>query len=107
MLVIKNQEYFDKVCAWANENNLMGEFLRTLCYLDDYGCIQGEKGFMQSRDKDNIKCLLFPDQMEHSFYFEMYKRLPVDPRTFSEYSTVWMNGGMIYFESDKTWSIHT
>ena len=100
MLIIKNQEYFDKVCAWANENNLMGEFLRTLVYLDDYGCVQRSEGFESSRMKEKTKTLLFPDHIEHSFYFEMYRQ-----NDKSEYGEVWMNGGMIYFESDKTWSI--
>lgn len=103
MLIIKNQEYFDKVCAWANENNLMGEFLRTLVYLDDYGCVQRSEGFDSSRDKELMHVMLFPDHSEHSFYFEMYRKK--DDGSYGE--KFWMNGGMIYFESDKRWSIHT
>lgn len=103
MLIIKNQEYFDKVCKFANDNNLMGEFLRTLVYLDDYGCIQRIDGFDSSRNKELMKVLLFPDHMENSFYFEMYRLN--ENGTYTE--KFWMNGGMIYFDSDKSWSIHT
>lgn len=73
MLNVKCEEYFEKVVAWAKENNIYDDLKKNLDFLDDYA------------GRDKTECLLFKDFAPYSFYFLMMK----DGKT-------WFNGGMIF-----------
>lgn len=74
MLKVMNQEYFDKVKKWAEENNLMPELQKELDYLANFG---GEPNYTE--------CQLFSDFAPQSFYFEMMRN-----------GKRWFNGGLIF-----------
>ena len=74
MLVVKDQEYFEKVKAWAKEKGLMPELQKELDYLDTFGGSQ-----------KTAECHLYKDFAPQSFYFEMMR----DGKR-------WFNGGCIF-----------
>jgi inosine-uridine nucleoside N-ribohydrolase len=99
MLDIRCQERFDTVTKFAKDNNCHDAFQETLNYLATY---------YNKRDEENptncvpdiTVCMLFSDFAPNSFTFEMCKF--VDGERISRFC-----GGMIYWDDDKKWTVHT
>ncbi len=81
MLVIDNQEHFDKVKAFAELVGAFDNFKKQLDYLAGYACHDSPK---------DTKCHLGYDFAPNSFRFTMMKRT-----NDGEYN-YWFNGGLIY-----------
>ncbi len=82
-LVIKCQEHYDKVVAWAHQNYCLEKLKEKLDYLTTYA-------------DSKCVCELYSDFAPHSFEFAIIKD-----------GKFWFNGGLIYHEFDKTWGVHT
>lgn len=107
------QEYFDSVKKFAQDNNLLQEFLDKVEYLNSYACSTGE-----TTNLELTKCMLYKDFAPQSFVFDMYQL------TMSGEYKRWFNGGLIFHPagssgvsgemsvrigdcSKAAWSIHT
>jgi len=62
MLTVKDQEYFDSVVKFAQENGLMPNLQEQLDFLSNFG-----------GDPTKIECELYKDFAPQSFYFEMIR----------------------------------
>lgn len=69
-----NQEYYDAVVKFAQENGLYDELKKELDFLHNYG-----------GDPDYTECQLFKDFAPQSFYFEILRN-----------GKRWFNGGLIF-----------
>jgi len=88
MLVIECEDHYRKVVEWARENGLLGDFMRVMGYLAHYGSSES-------------RCTLGGDFAPHSFVFLM---------EFRGERGEWvrfMNGGVIFHESQGGWGVHT
>jgi hypothetical protein len=74
MLKIRNQEYFDSVVKFAEDNGLKAELQEQLDYLANYG-----------GTPDYTECVLFRDFAPQSFQFELLRK-----------GQHWMSGGLIF-----------
>jgi len=92
MLEIRCQERFDAVSKFAKENNCHEAFQETLNYLSNY--------YNRDVAGDQTICTLFPDFAPQSFTFEMCKL--VNGNRVSRFG-----GGMIYWDDEKKWTVHT
>lgn len=90
MLVIKNQEHFDKVCAFAAKKSAEhSEWLwEQLNYLDTYA-EHGKRG--------KTRCLLGFDSAPASFGFSM------EIQNHEGVYEHWFSGGLIYFGDQSGW----
>lgn len=75
MLVVKNQEHYEKVLAFADSVGKRAQLDDRLAFLD---------GYAQGR----AKCILYADFAPYSFEFVL-----LDAKTGAK----WFNGGLLYF----------
>lgn len=80
MLVIENQEHYDKVLAFAKKVGLEDDLQQRLDYLTHYAC---------QDDPEHTRCLLYWDFAPYSFAFTM------EVKRDGEYKR-WFNGGLIF-----------
>jgi hypothetical protein len=115
MLVIRNQEYFDKVVAFAKQIGMYEQLKDRLDYLDTYACRDGEGNV----DRTKTECRLSKDFAPYSFEFVLVRR---NANGSFDY---WFNGGLIFhgnhdnggdggaptfavnLSPEHGWSIHT
>ena len=96
MLRIINKEEHEQIVKSLNEKG-ENRLNRQLAYLLTYA----DPG--KSRDEmAPIRVFLFAD-FKGMGYGVVWERLNPDTFTYD----YWMNGGLVYFESDNTWSVHT
>jgi hypothetical protein len=89
MLVIKCEEYMEKVRQFAKDNGIEDKLDKKLKYLDNYG--QGE-----------YLVELYQDRAPQSFGFSMFRLTET-----KEKGTFFMAGGLIFWEERKEWGTHT
>lgn len=93
MIEIINTEHFNKVISEVQEKNLFNKLNEKLEYLGNYG---------QYNESYEFKVLIGYDSSKWSFSV-CWMRRKNSCGEFKEF----MYGGLIYFETDQTWSTHT
>ena len=110
MLVVKDWDYFNKVCSWANQHGMGEELWKELWYLHGYAdremgiehacsrCghlnIVGDRGVMAGR----TKCELHKDFAPASFSFAMFRQT-------DGFWDFWFSGGVIYYGDQRGWQL--
>lgn len=90
MLKITNKEHYDKTWAEAESNGSLDDLIEQLEYLHVYGGI---------KDPEKYRVSLGYDWAGFGVVWEM--------RNGDDEYKFFMNGGLIYHESDGRWSVHT
>jgi len=93
MLIVQCEEHLAKVREEARKLNVEDKLQNRLDYLANYAC--------PVEDPERTRCLLFTDFAPLSFAFTWERR---NDEGDYEY---WMNGGLIYHDSQKEWGVHT
>jgi hypothetical protein len=92
-LEIRNEEHFEKVRTFAEENGIGDKLREVLDYLDGYA----NSDARDHGEPDVTICKLYKDFAPQSFSFVMEKG-----------GRVWFNGGAIFYgASDPRWGVHT
>lgn len=105
MLNIKEPEYFNKVCAWAEKTGRSEYLWKQLMYLHTFadGFDHGETPpFTDPMDykawcKGTKRVDLYRDSAPASFYFVIFSK----PEPTS--ADLWFNGGLIYHGNQAGW----
>lgn len=90
MLMVINQEYFDKVKAFAERIGKLACLQEKLDYLANYACSE--------EAPNNTRCRIYRDFAPGSFEFVMDKW----NKTKQDY-VPWFNGGLIYHGPQDGW----
>lgn len=94
-------EYYNEVEKFARENGVKEKFGEVMTYLINYACRYTDDNGEEKYDPLRNRCTLYRDFCPNSFTFVMEKR-----QEDGSYKA-WMNGGVIYDERGKEWSVHT
>ena len=94
MIIDLTNGALDELRQWSQDNGLVSQLSETLEYLGTYACLE---------DKRKTMCNLYRDFADHSLAFDMLRVANGMEKTYK----FWFNGGMIYNDCTKTWSVHT
>lgn len=107
MLDVRCDEHLALVKAEASKLGIRKNLEDNLRYLETYACQVEDDGppalcsYHPTRlELTRAKCVLMSDRSPLSFYFELFIRKDGEYR-------FWMNGGLIFHQDSKEWSVHT
>lgn len=94
VLHIKNQDYFNTVEKFAEDNGILDRFKKAMEYLRTFG----------AGSEEDYRTELFPDSYGGNKVNFIANMLRKDK--YGEWRN-WYTIGCIYFESDRDWSMHS
>lgn len=97
------KEPLKKAFAMAVDEGIVGLLAEKLAHLANYGGALGPQYY-------KVTLSASVDLGEHSFNVKWQKLRPLYVESNPEHKEIWddwMWGGLVFFKSDKTWSVHT